>query len=83
MRFSLQKAGFFITAEPEKELNHSRYGVSVGVVVHGGPLALDWGSPGLGAVKKYRAEKPLTLLARCCLQLNLLTLLVNIHMYNI
>lgn len=59
MRFSLQNAVCFIKpAEPERELNHSQYGVSVTVVVHSRPLALDGSLPGLGAVQKQGAEKP-------------------------
>lgn len=46
VRLSLQKDGFFITAEPEGELNPSQHGVSVRVVVHSRPLALDRAAPG-------------------------------------
>lgn len=83
LRFSLQKASFFITAELERELNHSQYGVSAGVVVHSRPLALDWGRPGLGAVQKYGAEEPSYSASQMLSETSLQTLQVNIYMSNI
>jgi len=81
IRFSLQKAGFFITAEPEGQLNYSQYG---GIFFEGPQqtTCLGLGSCRAGCCAEIEWKSPVTLPDRCCLQLNLLTFQVNIHIYN-